>query len=235
MLETVVAGYDGSDSARDAVALGEILTEPVLTDLVVARVYPWAPGRSLDGRSVADLGQVAVLVGGRPEVVISDVPVHGLKDLAAELGADLLVVGSSARNGRTTEPGNVGQCLLHDAPCPVAIAPRRFARRYAPDVRTIAVADDRTEEAVAVLRDASRLAQSLRARLRVIAVAAVGDAPRPADVLLEEAAGGADLLVLGSRLGGPPDRGRLGSVSTEVVRKCPCPVLVIPGTTAGTD
>src|SRR5512134_3003798 len=136
MLETVVAGYDGSDSARDAVALGEILTEPVLTDLVVARVYPWAPGRSPDDRSISDLGQVARLVGGRPEVVISDFPVHGLQDLAAELGADLLVVGSCARDGRTTEPGDVGHRLLHGAPCPVAIAPRRFARRYAPDVRT---------------------------------------------------------------------------------------------------
>ncbi|HKF79959.1 MAG TPA: hypothetical protein VKB17_03965 [Thermoleophilaceae bacterium] len=43
MLGTVVVGYDGRESARDALALGEILAEPVRADLIVARVYRWEP------------------------------------------------------------------------------------------------------------------------------------------------------------------------------------------------
>jgi nucleotide-binding universal stress UspA family protein len=37
-----------------------------------------------------------------------------------------------------------------------------------------------------------------------------------------------DLLVVGSRAGGPVARLLLGSVSSEVVRRATCPVLVLP-------
>jgi nucleotide-binding universal stress UspA family protein len=42
------------------------------------------------------------------------------------------------------------------------------------------------------------------------------------------AAEGADLLVLGSRAYGPVRRTLLGSVSAEVMRSCPCCVLILP-------
>ncbi len=49
----------------------------------------------------------------------------------------------------------------------------------------------------------------------------------PAKVLLDHA-GELDLLVTGSRGYGPLGRVLLGSVSHEVIRQCPTPVLVVP-------
>jgi nucleotide-binding universal stress UspA family protein len=53
----------------------------------------------------------------------------------------------------------------------------------------------------------------------------VGD---PDVELTERASEGLDLLVLGSRQRGPVRRAILGSVSAEVIRESPCPVLVVP-------
>ena len=50
----------------------------------------------------------------------------------------------------------------------------------------------------------------------------------PATVILEEAAKGADLLVVGSRGYGAIRRVMLGSVSAELLRSASCPVLVTP-------
>ena len=49
----------------------------------------------------------------------------------------------------------------------------------------------------------------------------------PAQVLADES-GDLDLLVIGSRGYGPLRRTLVGSVSAEVMRKAPCPVMVIP-------
>lgn len=46
--------------------------------------------------------------------------------------------------------------------------------------------------------------------------------------LIEQAAERVDLLVMGSRGYGPIRRVLLGSVSAPLVKKCPCPVLVVP-------
>ena len=50
----------------------------------------------------------------------------------------------------------------------------------------------------------------------------------PVAKLLEHAAEGVDLLVLGSRGYGPVLRLIAGSVSVRVIRKAPCPVLIVP-------
>lgn len=52
----------------------------------------------------------------------------------------------------------------------------------------------------------------------------------PAQRLADEAAEGADLLVLGSRGYGPLKRVLLGSVSTAVMRSAACPVMIVPRT-----
>jgi nucleotide-binding universal stress UspA family protein len=72
------------------------------------------------------------------------------------------------------------------------------------------------------LRDA---VAELPAELRALPVLDQGD---PVRKLLEEAAVGVDLLVLGSRGFGPVMRLLIGSVSSRVIRECPCPVMVVP-------
>jgi nucleotide-binding universal stress UspA family protein len=61
--------------------------------------------------------------------------------------------------------------------------------------------------------------------LRALPVYERGD---PVRKLLEAAEMGVDLLVLGSRGFGPVMRLLIGSVSSRVIRKAPCPVLVVP-------
>jgi nucleotide-binding universal stress UspA family protein len=50
----------------------------------------------------------------------------------------------------------------------------------------------------------------------------------PVEVLEAEGRGDIDLLVLGSRAFGPLRRVLLGSVSAELMRQAPCPVMVVP-------
>lgn len=51
----------------------------------------------------------------------------------------------------------------------------------------------------------------------------------PAAELLDAVEHGVDLLVLGSESGGPVRRAFMGSVSTAVLGRAPCPVLISPG------
>ena len=50
----------------------------------------------------------------------------------------------------------------------------------------------------------------------------------PATELIRACEEGADLLVVGSRAMGRSTRVLLGSVSRKVIRKAPCPVLIVP-------
>ena len=61
--------------------------------------------------------------------------------------------------------------------------------------------------------------------LRALPIYEKGD---PVAKLLEHAAEGVDLLVLGSRGYGPVLRLIAGSVSVRVIRQAPCPVLIVP-------
>jgi nucleotide-binding universal stress UspA family protein len=66
---------------------------------------------------------------------------------------------------------------------------------------------------------------ALEPELRALPVIERGD---PVEKLLEDAEMGVDLLVLGSRGFGPVMRLLIGSVSSRVIRRAPCPVLVVP-------
>jgi nucleotide-binding universal stress UspA family protein len=70
----------------------------------------------------------------------------------------------------------------------------------------------------------SRGIHSVDAPLAAVPVRRDGD---PAAQLLEACEEGVDLLVVGSRGYGPLARVLVGSVSREVVRKAPCPVLTV--------
>jgi nucleotide-binding universal stress UspA family protein len=73
----------------------------------------------------------------------------------------------------------------------------------------------RLNDAVAALPD----------EVRALPVYEKGD---PVEKLLEHAEEGVDLLVLGSRGYGPVLRLIAGSVSVRVIRRAPCPVLIVP-------
>jgi nucleotide-binding universal stress UspA family protein len=79
----------------------------------------------------------------------------------------------------------------------------------------------RAQREHALQRAAASVSKDLHAESTIL----VGD---PVGVLEREAGEGLDLLVLGSRGYGPVHRVLLGGVSESVVRRSPCPVLVVP-------
>jgi len=98
----------------------------------------------------------------------SDATARVFAEVAEAEQADLVVVGSSRRSalGRLL-PGTTAEQLLHEAPCPVAVAPRGYSGG---DIRRVGVAYDGSPEADAALRAAESLALELRAALTVYCV-----------------------------------------------------------------
>ncbi len=196
----IVASYDPFDQDPAPVALalaaGTLTGAPVeaIAVLPPALVAGWddperdSPARALIAEALErlrhDYAVETRMVGG------VSVP-RALHELAAEEGAGLVVVGSTARGpvGRVL-PGSTAERLLHGSPCAVALAPRGYRR--AP-IETIAVGFVDTPEGHAALVAAHRLAARMGARLRAVtavhpsgaldAVAAQGTPPQRAVTL----------------------------------------------------
>jgi nucleotide-binding universal stress UspA family protein len=181
---TILVGYDGSDEARDALALAERLAAIANAGLILAYVEGLGPydlpaswtAEAVHRRAEQELAKVAADVvarGTRAEVrpVIFGSATRGLLELAEVEQPDLIVVGSS-HHGRigAALAGTVGIRLLHGAPCPVAVAPKGFAARdWRP--RTIGLAYNGSADARLALECARALAHAAHATVRVLVVA----------------------------------------------------------------
>ena len=171
----VVVGWDGSPHAEDALELGRLLAWTTGAELVKAAVSVDHFARLRGHRATAEPApHSAVLVAARaePRAVVSSSAGDGLHELAEELGAAVVVLGSTHRGpiGRVFF-GTVANDLLHGAPCPVAIAPEGYARRYANRLlRLMVVGFDASPEARVATEVAARLAVAAKAVLQVIAV-----------------------------------------------------------------
>ena len=164
LFRKILIGYDQSEQAEDALALGRLLGDATGAKLVVAGVFrfdplfaqaPWFEEAETDcARSVA---QAAESLGAEPETIPSTSPARGLHDLAEDIDAGLIVVGSSHRGrfGRALA-GSVGLSLLNGAPCAVAIAPRGYATQPVRSVSTVVVGFDGSAESGLALLEAEQ-------------------------------------------------------------------------------
>jgi nucleotide-binding universal stress UspA family protein len=93
-----------------------------------------------------------------------------LKELAEAEEGDMIVLGSTHRGriGRVC-PGSVGERVLSEAPCAVAVAPRGLADRSF-HFGSIAVGFDGSRPSQVALRTAIDLAKRTGASLRILAV-----------------------------------------------------------------
>lgn len=176
----LLVGYDGRPASRDALSFAKALCETDGAELTVASVRGYWPellGESYglvvkeDERWISRgatevLGDtpfsVRVLAGGHETA--------GLKELAEAEASDMIVLGSTHRGrvGRVC-PGSIGERVLSDAPCTVAVAPRGLAdQRF--HLGTIAVGFDGSKQAQVALRTAIDLAKRTNASLRILAV-----------------------------------------------------------------
>ena len=173
MTPTIIIGYDGSDRANDALALGRWLARAAAAEMILANVYPDRPvyldllrGDAERLLSSADTGEQVV---GRALPALSTA--EGLRDLAEETNAQMIVVGSTHRGKLgLIAPGSTGERLLHGAPCAVAVAPAGYATEASDRPKRVAVACDARDEAAVALDAAIGIARSLDAPLRVITV-----------------------------------------------------------------
>lgn len=183
MYRKLIVGYDGSDQAKDALALGKDLSQRTGAELRVGGVFLVHPllrsgvdplDREAEQEFTEQLERAAESADAAAQPVHSSSPARGLHELAEEIGADLIVVGSSKHGpvGQTIL-GNVGVALMHGSPCAVAIAPRGYADQPDHGVSTIVVGYDRSPESRLALEAGYDLARASGARLKLVSVAEV--------------------------------------------------------------
>jgi nucleotide-binding universal stress UspA family protein len=180
----VIVGVDASQHARDALALGQALSER-RGRLVIVYAHPFGELSSLlsagdEERLVREAAESVArqahevldaatqremrIVGGRSPAAV-------LHQLAVETEAGLIVVGSSERSGLgEVLAGSVAEALLTGAPVPVAVAPGGYASPTRPTLGLIGSGYDGSPEARHALRYADELAACLAARLQIIGV-----------------------------------------------------------------
>jgi nucleotide-binding universal stress UspA family protein len=176
MTPTIVVGYDGSDHADDALALGRLLARIAGAQLIVACAYPHDPlGESAAGLEVADelradaertldkarawLAGAGAAEAGRAadlRAVAGPSPSHVLHELAEQTGAEAIVVGATHHGKRLRLlTGSTPQAVLDHAPCAVAVAPDGFRDAAGATVGSAAGAGAAAPPRLAVAYDGS--------------------------------------------------------------------------------
>lgn len=181
MFKKVIVGVDGEDGGRDAIALAGALRSAD-TELILAHAYVGEPiawrGSSAEFEEVLREDAAKLLQTARDEAGVqaslkyrsSPSPGRGLHEMAEDLGADLLVVGSSRRGhfGRVRNADDTRHSL-NGAPCPVAVAPAGYAH-LGQGIHRIGVAYDESTESEHALALARGLAAEYSASLAVCEV-----------------------------------------------------------------
>jgi nucleotide-binding universal stress UspA family protein len=155
-------------------------------------------------RGVRTLGNLDV----ERRVVLNGSTAEGLKRLAEQEGANLIVFGSDYR----TAPGHVSpqksaQALLEDSPAGVAIAPANYRSEHATTFGRIGVLASPGDDAA--IETARELAERLGARV-------TRDEPY------------VDLLVVGSRPEAHEGRVMITGQAQRAIENAASPVLVVP-------
>jgi nucleotide-binding universal stress UspA family protein len=246
MFINVIAGVDGFDGGRDAAALARALGSERVT-LVHSYPADGFPSRAYlagyegilreDAVRVLEATRLELATDAEIVAVPDGSPARALQHAAQEAGADLIVVGSAHRGavGRVLL-GDVGRAVLHDAPCPVAVTPKRFAGG---PPRSIAVAFDGSDEARAALDLARRLAAERGAALTVLVawqtpqvpIAVAGASPATVAELADDARSWADRLLADTLAELPGAAGRVlhGPAATELEQAAAAFDLLVVG------
>ncbi|MFI5935231.1 universal stress protein [Actinoplanes sp. NPDC051494] len=192
MSAPVIVGVDGGESGRDALVLGEWAAAVLGAPLVVAVVHPapaalgsgrvdaeWVADRRRSAQAVLDGARAVLTTAAEYRTVASTSAAHGLHDLAEQLGAEAIVVGSGRAGPRhRLFPGSTADRLLAGSVCPIAVAPAGLER--APGtLGRIGVAYVDTLDGRAALEAAARLAARTRTPVRIYTVVADADATLP--------------------------------------------------------
>jgi len=215
MAAKIIVSYDGTDSDHDALAFGRLLSRAGAS-LELAYVRH-AKEIEQGQEKLAEHEAQRLLEGGAQwlgqpgvpqHVVISGSTPEGLRDLAAQIGADAVVFGSEYRTTPGhVDPGTSARRLMEGGPVAVGIGPAEL--RYRPDapIRTIAaiVEDDDPSVADTAQALATRLGSSIATKVN----------------------GGVDMIVAGSKPGTTPGTVLISAAVQYLIELSRCPVLVL--------
>ena len=181
MFRTILVGYDGSRRSEDALVLAGLLAQIGPGRVTAVYVYGYRRSARISirtGEFAATFADAERTLGLLRERLGDEIDVRavgglsaarGLQELAEDEGADLIVVGSTARGRRgRTLPGTTADRLLNGAPCAVAVVPLGYRGQAADTLRRIGAAYNRGEEATAALQASHAIARASGAALTVI-------------------------------------------------------------------
>jgi len=213
----ILVSYDGTDADRDALELGRLLARAgaALELAFVRHAHEAESGRERLAENEAE----ALLKGGASALGDPDLPAHvvlsgstaeGLRNLALDTQADLIVFGSEYRTARShVDPQASARRLIDGGPVAVALAPAGFADEPPASIATVvAIAEDGDTAAI-------ETAETLASRFD----AAVARHPNR---------DAADLLVVASKPGVNAGRVTISAAAEYVIELATCPVLVLP-------
>jgi nucleotide-binding universal stress UspA family protein len=222
----IIVAYDGTPHAEDGLALACALGELLDAELVLAHVHradaaDRSPSATVKGRAEFLRRESDTLLarasdaGNRPvtrRAIASTTTARGLRELADEEGAELIVFGS-AHNGPPgrVHPGSAARRLSQSARRAIAVAPDGFREHHFSGPIAIASAHDDAQSS------AHRTAEAL--------AAAGGGTTQDAD------SGDAQLIVLGSSSDGPAGQVVTSAASDRLVQAAEVPVIVLPNGT----
>jgi nucleotide-binding universal stress UspA family protein len=214
MTLNAIVSYDDTDNDHDALMLGRVLAEAGATVTLAYVRHTTQSQRSRE--ELAEHEAEALLERGARwlddldvdhRVVVSGSTGEGLKWLAEQEEADIVVFGSDYR----TPPGRVApqrsaQTLLEGGPAAVAIAPANYRADRHPRILSVGVRAIPGDDA------AIETARSLAERL---------------DATVTRDERHVDLLVVGSRAEAPQGRVMLSSQAQNEIERATAPVLVV--------
>jgi nucleotide-binding universal stress UspA family protein len=215
MSPRALISYDDTPGDHDALMLGRILADAG-ADLTLAYVRHCTHGDcNQEQREESDaemlLERGADWFSGLrvdTRVVVSPSTAEGLRRLAEQEQADIVVFGSDYRTARGhVAPQRSTQAMLEGGRSAVAIAPAGYHDEWAPRIHRIGVLAIPGDDAT--LATARSLADSFGALL-------TRDEPH------------VDLLVVGSRLEAAPGQVLVSAHAQNEIENATCPVLVLP-------
>jgi nucleotide-binding universal stress UspA family protein len=184
MASRVVSGYDGSEASEDAVAFGLTWCRSTGDVPIVATVFPeehplgagrvdveWATYVREQAEIIQDKARAAVGDAALYRNVASTSAAHGLADLAEDIEAVMLIVGTTQETGLARALlGSITERLLHGATAPVLVVPPGW-RESAPDrISSIGVAYVDTRDGREALRIAVQVALRIPAQVTLYSV-----------------------------------------------------------------
>ena len=215
MSPRAIISYDDTPGDHDALTLGRVLADAGAS-LILAYVRHATQAERAEELREEHAAETLLTRGAHrldghsveTRVVVSPSTPEGLRRLAEQEYADIIVFGSDYR----TPPGHVAPqhstlSLLESGPTAVAIAPADYASRDASRIHRIGVLAIPGDDAT--LATARTLADSFGATL-------TRDEHQ------------VDLLVVGSRLEAPHGHVLLSAQAQNEIESATCPVLVVP-------